>query len=179
MSDALNGVNKSGTLREGKYFVYKRLNGMLSVTLNLGESMSTWINPDDLEEKPPVDWRTTYKPFRDKFGNITSKYYFAIEDDRVVDYEHGHQLPIHRQQPILIGGWFTGPDGEIYGRPWDAAERFSWFGVRKSNLTSEREIEQPTEPPVLDITPELGKRAKLALVLQNPKKVFDIIKTKT
>lgn len=179
MGDALKRSRRNGELRAGRYFIFRQLNGVINVTPNLGEPVGIWINPEDLKPKP--DWRTTYKPFRNKFGEITSKYFVAIEHQWVVDLERGHELEILAGQPILIGGYFTGPDGETYARPYDAAVRFSWFGARADNLIPEIEV-TPESAPELDVVPAvappLGMRAKIVSVLQNPRRVFDIIKTK-
>jgi len=179
MTDACSRTNSIGSLRDGEYYIYKRLNGVMNVTSRLGESIGIWINPEDLKPKP--DWRTTYEPFRDKYGEITSKYFVAIERQPVIDLEHGNQLEILANQPILIGGLFTGPDDERYARPYDAATRFSWFGVRTDNLILETEVTLESTPE-LDVMPAVappfGMRAKIVSVLQNPRRVFDIIKTK-
>lgn len=179
MGDALKRAGRSGDVRPGRYFIYRQLNGVMNITPTLGQPAGIWINPEDL--KPAPDWRTTYEPFRDKFGEITSRYFVAVECRPVIDLERGHRLEILAGQPIRIGGYFTGPDGEEYARPYDAAVRFSWFGTRKDNLIPETDI-TPESAPELDVVPDVappfGMRAKIILVLQNPRRVFDIIKTK-
>lgn len=195
MSDALRGTGSSGQLRPDRYFVYKRLNGVINITPRLGEPVGIWINPADLQPKPePVppalppapepaaevtfpNWRATYHPFRDADGEVAPRYFIALTRDKVVDFEHGHEAYILHRQPVLITGWFTGPDGQEYGRPHDASIRFLWYGVRRDNLKPEQEeinMLDEDEPIVLFA----GVRAKIATVLQNPSRVFDIIKPK-
>lgn len=179
MGDALKETGRVGELRPGRYYIFRQLNGMMNVTPTLGASVGIWINPKDLKPKP--DWRTTYKPFRDKFGEIEARYFVAMEAMPVIDHERGHELKLLAGQPILIGGYFTGPDGEEYARPYDAAVRFSWFGTRADNLIREAEDIEDAQPEldvVPDIAPPLGMRAKIISVLQNPRRVIDIIKTK-
>lgn len=190
MSDALRGVNSKGELRTDRYYIYKRLNGMISITSQLGKSMGIWINPADFTPKAAIEpkvilikkasepnWHTTYRPFQDEHGIIAPRYFIALADDKVTDFEHGHEAYILQRQPVLITGWFTGPDGNEYGRPHDASVRFLWYGVRRDNLRSEQEetstLKEERPFPMLS-----SIRGKIASVLQNPTKIFDIIKSK-
>lgn len=52
MSDAIIGRNSVGPIECHNYFVYRRLNGMMHLTMVLGQPSGIWINPADLEPKP-------------------------------------------------------------------------------------------------------------------------------
>lgn len=51
VTDALNGANPIGELQPTRYYVYRHLHGMMSVTLKLGQPAGIWINPSDLQPK--------------------------------------------------------------------------------------------------------------------------------
>lgn len=188
MGDAINGVNSTGTLAAGDYFIYKTLETMWCLSDAPGNPTGWWINPDDLmspEEKQKLNWRTSYKPFRDQYGTVAPRYYRALNDDPIEDLEGRRRgLAITRSQPILIRGWFVGPDGIIYGRPDDCVSKgeLQWFGARRANL---ERIPDPVlaknEEPEMIIEPEPLPtfRDKLVSILPpRMSRVFDIVKPK-
>lgn len=189
-TDALRNVNRSGTIKPDSYFPFKIMEGAINITDTIGAPKGWWINTDDLlspEELLKKNWRLTYKPFRNRFSEIDAHYYKALDNDKVVDLAGNHRdLFILKNQPILIRGWFIGPDGINYGRPDDCVSRndFQWYGVRRSNLKRipkpELKIE-PEEPEMIISEPFIPfpKRNKLTSILPpRISRVFDIVRTK-
>lgn len=191
MGDAINSVNSTGEVPVGDYYLYKSLEGMQCITNKPGYALGWWINPDDMlsdQERLKLNWRTTYKPFRDQYGNIRPRYYEALNDDPVPDLESQHRdLAITRKQPILIRGWFTGPDGIEYGRPDDCVKKeLLWYGVRRANLQPMPEPEPDEEVPIeLEVTEEIAndpspsfRDKMISIVPPSVSRVFDIVKPK-
>ncbi|MGH7239783.1 MAG: hypothetical protein ACREHG_06910, partial [Candidatus Saccharimonadales bacterium] len=133
MGDAVNAINSTGTLPLGTYYPHKFLDGMISLASEPGVPIGSWVNPDDIlspEDRLKKNWRETYKPFRDQYGNVDPRYYRALGDDPIIDLEgHRRDLSISRRQAILIRGWFIGPDGVGYGRPDDCVSKgeLQWY----------------------------------------------------
>lgn len=189
MGDASNNANSNGIVPAGTYYPYRYLNGMTCLSKELGVALGWWINPDDLlsdSEKLRMNWRGTYRPFRDQYGNIAPRYYRALNDDIVPDLETKHRdLTISRRQPILIRGWFLAPDGIAYGRPDAAVQKeLMWYGVRRDNLEVLTDEVTDDEDDPLEVDQEIAEDPptlthRLVSVLPNgASRVFDIIRTK-
>ena len=76
-----------------------------------------------------IDWRTTYQPFRDMFGEIRSINYQFVIDYNVTELDKGKTVAKHASDTLSMGGLFTGADGKEYLRPEGAAQAFTWYGV--------------------------------------------------
>lgn len=162
MSDALHGTNSLGDLHSNKYFVYKRVpNGMLNITTQLGQS-GVWINPADLEPKPKADWHRMY-------NYPTPRYYKAVSNSPIIDLDgKGKQLRILERQPILIAGYFIGPDGQRYHAPDVTIDQPEWYGVPWDALERLEIYERPTEVVVSEVAPPvLPLHVKIILAVQN------------
>lgn len=160
--EALEGVNSTGELQPNKYYVYKRMpNGIINVTLNIGQS-GYWINPEDLEPKKKLDWHVL-EEFPDG-----PRYFKAVGSSAIVDQDNlAPDLNIMERQPILIAGYFRGPDNEIYWAPdvtINGPTR-QWYGVAKDLL---KPLGVVVSAPVAAEQPlALPFYAKMNLSLQN------------
>lgn len=200
MSDARYGNSPVDKLQPNRYYIHKRLHDMISLTTEPGKAAGVWINPHDLEQsvasEQPADtkWRTSFTAFKDEYKNVSPRWFAGIENGVVTDLEQNRKdLLIQKNQPILVAGWFQGPDGEWYGRPDDAAQMYLWYGVRKDNLKpytppkpqadldnmqyeDDPTIETIGGPVVVSIDEPTFLRRKMTTIL-NPglNKVFDVV----
>lgn len=158
-----NGDRPTATVNPGEYYVFNvhsKRHDLINVTTVNGKPGS-WINtnlnviapppapepeptpepapeptPEPVAPVQPVkQWDMQYKPFVDTSGNLAPVKYVALQAYDVEDFNEAGQ-PVHLAQYdyIVIGGTFTGPDGNIYGRPQDAVkhstpEKEYWYGV--------------------------------------------------
>jgi hypothetical protein len=161
--EAFEGVNKVGDLNVNKYYVYKRMpNGIINVTLILGQS-GYWINPEDLKPKVVPDWHI--------LEQYDEPHYFkALADAPIVDMDGlAPDLKIVERQPILIAGFFRGPDGKTYAAPdvtYNGSTR-QWYGLTKEILRPLGIVVE--SPPVHEpeVASSLPFRVRMSLTLQN------------
>lgn len=76
------------------------------------------------------DWRTSYHAYA-VGNNVRVPRKFQLVADYTMKDLAGQKrdLPIFAGQWSWISGTFTGPDGVLYGRPKDAADRCQWYGI--------------------------------------------------
>lgn len=86
---------------------------------------------------PAPDWRTTYRPFVNKYGQRTPIKYIAMQNYVVHDLQgQKRDVPLHQYDYVIIGGTFL-KDGTVYGRPQQAVDRFLWYGIPLDDGTVE------------------------------------------
>lgn len=153
-SFAINHTNSTTEVEVGEYYVFNRRDPAINITKTVGKP-GTWINPDDNilpPPKPPTEWpadtppapapevipeteletpnwRTSYKPFRNKFGDADPRYYVAMRDITVSDLEtKGSDKLMPKYSVTPISGTFV-KDGVEYGRPKSGTDKFLWYGI--------------------------------------------------
>ena len=154
LSDAYQKRQTRYEFKPGNYYVYKRLSGMLHLTSHVGIPSGFWLNPDDLTDK---SWYELAKIYDEP------KYYQAIEAAEVVDLLGGpNARGLVDQQPILIAGEVTGPDGLDYYLPDPTFQRGEWKAVRQRYLKRFPSY----RPPVKEEPPQVT-----AVVVETPQQV--------
>ena len=157
MSDAALHNDGVGQLSSGKYYVYKHLNDMMNVTSTIGQA-GYWINPRDLQPKKLVDWHKL-----ESFSK--ARYFTAVMDAPVIDLDgNGKELGIKEEQPILIIGFFRGPDGRVYAAPdvtYNGEDR-KWYGIEADLV---RPYITPTEVMPDELPENLPMHVKIISVI--------------
>jgi hypothetical protein len=76
----------------------------------------------------PNQWKSTYKSFRDIFGEVMPINYKMLEDYQIVELEKLKTIHLEQNQIVEMAGVFT-KDGIEYLRPQGAVQAFTWYGI--------------------------------------------------
>lgn len=219
MAASRNGSNSQ--VPAGNYNVFNRFNNMINVTRIAGQP-GWWINPNDNVQQasvplpmpapstsnpPPLpapipnpetetavpNWRITYAPFRNKFGDVAPQYYVAMRDVTVSDLETTKKdLIMHQYSITPVSGTFT-KDNVVYGRPQSATDKFWWYGIPMTdprtntpNIELESEVySTKTDTATHKVTKTIKPydyvvlaTAKVEKTFDKLEQVFDIFKPK-
>lgn len=153
VGDAIDKKNPVTILKAGSdYYLFTHKLGCDNVTLVSGQR-GYWINPEDnvLPPEPVVepeealvrtewyqpgvvvekvpDWKDTYKPFRDDYGETKVRVYVARVPVPFINIETSKLAgTMPATDAIEIGGTFE-KDNKIYLRPKKAVDEYKWYGA--------------------------------------------------
>lgn len=135
-TDAATGINKTGELPAGQYYIYALTNGMLNLS-SINGTEGLWINPKDnvepvvvpVEVVPPVaveppkvspvDWRTTYRAFHPGtgVGKVTVPDIYTAQIDGTIEDlsdQANFKVDITAGHKYQVYGSFTWGNGKKY-----------------------------------------------------------------
>lgn len=152
-TDAKNGTKAVPALLEpGSYIQYPTPETDM-IYLSLPTGVKYWINPADNAVPAPVtpppvvdagwtpprsaplptpthpappNWKSTYKSFRDIFGEVQPIAYKFLVDYDIVEADKGKIIHMNRGDVIEMGG-IVWKDSKEYLRPAGAAQAFTWY----------------------------------------------------